>query len=74
MACIMIINDVFKRRGKTHHLRHSTQFLVDPIHNVVNSSEPASYLGPKIWEQIPTEIKNKGSLVGFKKEIRNENT
>ena len=27
-------------------------------------------LGPKIWEQIPTEIKNKDSLVGFKKEIR----
>ena len=26
-------------------------------------------LGPKVCEQIPTEIKNKDSLVGFKKEI-----
>ena len=33
------------------------------------SAESASYLGPKIWEQIPAEIKNKDSLDGFKKEI-----
>ena len=36
-------------------------------------SESASYLGPKIWEQIPFEIKNINSLVGFKKEIKKEN-
>ena len=66
-----IMNDVFKLRDETHcHLRHTAQFLIDAIHSVFNGSESASYLGPKIWEQIPTEIKNKDSLVGFKKEIR----
>ena len=66
-----IMNEVFKLREETHyHLRHTTQFLVDPIHSVFNGNESASYLGPKIWEQIPTEIKNKDSLVGFKKEIK----
>ena len=55
----------------THYnLRHTSQFLVDPIHSVFIGSESASYLGPKIWEQIPFEIKNINSLVGFKKEIR----
>ena len=29
-----------------------------------------SYLGPKIWEQIPAEVKNKDSLDGFKNEIK----
>ena len=52
-----IMNEVFQLREQTHHLRNTTQFLVDPIHIVFNGSESASYLGPKIWEQILTEIK-----------------
>ena len=53
-----LLNEVFKLREETHyHLRLTTQFLVDPIHSVFNGSESASYLGTKIWEQIPTEIK-----------------
>ena len=66
-----IMNDIFKLRENPHYnLRHTSQFLVDPIHCVFNGSESASYLRPKIWEQIPFEIKNINSLVGFKKEIR----
>ena len=62
-----IMNEVFKLREETHyHLRHTTQFLVNPIHSVINGSESVSYLGPKTWEQIPTEIKNEDSLAGFK--------
>ena len=69
------MNEVFKLREETHcQLRHITQFLVDPIHSVFNGSESALYLGPKIWEQIPTEIKNKDSLVGYKKEIKEMET
>ena len=64
------MNEVFKLREETcYHLRHTRQFLVDQIHSVFNGSESASYLGRKIWEQIPTEIKNKDPLVRFKKEI-----
>ena len=60
------MNEVFKLREETHYLRHTTQFLVHPIYSVFNGSESTSYLGPKIWEQIPTEVKNnKDSLVGF---------
>ena len=49
-----IMNDIFKLRENTHHnLRHTSQFLVDPIYSVFNGSESALYLRPKIWEQIP---------------------
>ena len=70
MASLLeIMNEVFKLRKERHyHLRHTAQFVVDPIHSVFNGSESASYLGPKIWKQIPVEIKNKDSLVRFKKE------
>ena len=65
------MNDIFKLRENTYYnLRHTLQFLVDPIHSVFNGSESGSYLGPKSWEEIPTDIKNKDSLIGFKKEIK----
>ena len=58
--CPEIMNDIFKLRETTHYnLRHTSQFLFEPIHSVFNRSESASYLGPKIWEEIPTDIKNK---------------
>ena len=67
-----IMNDIYKLGEDTHYnLRHTSQFLVDPIHSVFNGSESASYLGPNIWEQILFEIKSISSLVEFKKEIRN---
>ena len=55
----------------THYnLRGTSQFIVDPIYSIFNGSESASYLGCKIWEEIPTDIKNKDSVIGFKKEIK----
>ena len=61
-----IMNNIFKLRENTHYnLRQTSQFPVDLIHSVFNGSESASHLGPKIWDQIPFEIKNMNSLVGF---------
>ena len=53
-----------------YNLRGTSQFLVDPIHSAFNGSGSATYLGSKIWEEIPTDIKNKDSLIEFKKEIK----
>ena len=54
-----IMNDIFKLRENTHYnLRHTPQFLVDPIRSVFNGGESTSYLGPQNWEQIPFKIKN----------------
>ena len=53
------MSNIFKlRENKHYNLRHASQFLVDLIHSMSHGSESASYLGPKIWEQIPLEIKN----------------
>ena len=66
-----IMKDVFKLREETYYnLRHTTEFVTNQINSVYHGSESASYLGPKIWEQIPNAIKNKDSLIGFKKEIK----
>ena len=63
-----IMNEVFKLRNTPYYnLRHTSHFSTDPIHSFYNGTESASYLRPKIWEQIPAEIKNKYSFDGFKK-------
>ena len=66
-----IMSAVFKVWDTTcYNLQHNSQFSTDPIHSVYNGIEPASYLGPKIWKQIPAETKNKESLDDFKIEIK----
>ena len=54
-----MMSEVSKLRD-THYynLRHASQFSTDPIHSVYNRIKSSPYLGPKIWEQIPVEIKN----------------
>ena len=49
-----IMKDVFQIRNISHYLRYAPTFVTENIHCVYNGSESASYLGPKIWEQIPT--------------------
>ena len=69
--CPEIMNDVFGIRNNTHyHLRYTPTFLAKPIHSVFNGSESASYLRPKICEQISNDVEMINSLVRFKKEIR----
>ena len=63
-----IMNDLFQIRNNTHfNLRFTPIFLTEPIHCVFNGSESASYLGLKIWEQIPNNVKMINSFVGFEK-------
>ena len=53
-----IISEVFKLRDShCYNLRHTLHYFTDPILGVYNGTESASYAGPKIWEQIPAEIK-----------------
>ena len=62
------MNGVFKLRNTPHYnIRHISHFSTDPIHSVYNRIESIT---EKIWEQIPSEIKNNDSLDGFKKEIK----
>ena len=66
-----IMNGLFKQRCNSHdNLRHTSQIFVNPIHTVYNGTESASYLWPKIWKEIPSEIRNKKFLEGFKRQIK----
>ena len=69
-----IMNEIFQLREKSHYnLRYTSEFIIPPIYSVYLGSESVSYLGPKIWELIPTAIRQMDTFSGFKKAIKNGN-
>ena len=50
------MNEIFQLREKTHYnLRYVSKFIIPPIHSAYHGRE--SYLGPKIWDLIPSVIR-----------------
>ena len=66
-----IMNEIFQLTEKSHYnLRYISEFIIPPIHSVYYDSESASYLGPKLWELIPSAIRQLDTLSEFKKAIK----
>ena len=66
-----IMNKIFQLREKSHYnLRYTSESVVPPIHSLYHGSECASYLGPKLWEQIPPVVRQIDTLSGFNKAIK----
>ena len=53
-----IVNELFRIRDVTsYELRQSSCFHIPSVNNVFSSTESIRFLGPKIWELIPNNIK-----------------
>ena len=51
-----IMKEVFKLRDTPcYNLQYTSQFFAETIHSVYNGAKSESYLGPKIWRQIPAK-------------------
>ena len=67
-----IMNEVFPRNYTVNHnLRRHPEFASGAINTVQYGSESLSFLGPEIWEVLPTDLKNSDSLDSFKSGIKN---
>ena len=58
----------------TYNMREKSDFLPHNSTTVYNGTETLSYLGPKIWELIPCDIKELPSLSSFKSKIKDWTT
>ena len=66
-----IMKKIFRIRDENgYNLRHQNTFNRPMVNSVYNGTETVRFLGPEIWELIPTEIKELVSLNGFKKAIQ----
>ena len=63
------INEIFQLREKSNYnLCYISTFIIPPIHSVYHGRE--SYFGPKIWDLIPSVIRQIDTFSGFKKAIK----
>ena len=53
-----------------YNLRRCNDFRVTSICTVYHGSESISFLGPKIWNILPDEIKQQTFLNSFKKSVK----
>ena len=67
----MIISNIFTIKPENHYnFRNYNGFRLPFARTVYHSTESISYLGPKVWDIVPTELKNAQSLNSFKRSIR----
>ena len=69
--CPEIVKGLFQFRNDIpYNLRQRSQFHIPPVRTVFSGTESIKYLGPKIWELIPDEMKELESLWEFKRAIK----
>ena len=65
-----IFSDIFLRNNQEVSLRSQNYFALPRVRTESCGKGALRYLGPLIWNIIPSEIKNVSSLNKFKKQIR----
>ena len=65
-----LMKEIFQLRNSKYNLRKNPTFETRDVKSVFYGNETISYLGPKIWEQVPNEIKKSASINIFKNKIK----
>ena len=69
--CLEIVKGLFHFRNEIpYNLRQRSQFHIPPVRTVFSGTKSIKFLGPKIWELIPDEMKELESLLEFKRAIK----
>ena len=66
-----LVSDCFKLNNMiVYNTRNWSTFFSRPIRTVFHVTESLSHLGPKIWELVPSDMKNLSTITAFKKSIK----
>ena len=65
-----LVSELFSFSNINYNLRSGSQFYQPSANTVGNGLETISYLGPKFWNMLPAEMKQKSFLSSFKGEIK----
>ena len=65
-----LMNIIFYKRNVTYNFRKNSTFETRNIKSVYYGSETISFIGSKIWELLPSNIKDSANLNIFKPNIK----
>ena len=66
-----ILRETFVPKTSSYNLCRNDTFKKRKVHSVYHGTESLSFLGPKIWDLVPVELKLSETLFSFKLRIRN---
>ena len=66
------MSDIFEKTNIRHNTRKSTEMLNIPMKNTNLGQQGLSYLGPKFWNILPSNIKLSTSANSFKHAIKED--
>ena len=64
------LNIIFPDTTNPYYIRNKNPFGSHNIKSVFNGTETISFRGPKIWSNVPNDIKESSTLQGFKNKIK----
>ena len=65
------LGDFVSRRDLSYNLRNASSFMREKVNTTYYGTESISILGSKIWDILPTDLKEAGNLGCFKTRIKN---
>ena len=65
-----ILREIFVPEIILYNLRRDNTFERRQVHSVYHNTESLSFLGPKIWDLVPLELKQLESIEVFKLKIK----
>ena len=69
-----IVREIFQERSVPYNLRSDNNCASRHVNSVYHGTESLSFLGPKIWEQVPPELKAMETLDIFKAHTKKMDT
>ena len=66
-----ILNDIFVPVLRPYNFRRNDTLQRQRVNSVRHGTESISFLGPKIWDLVPSDIKLSQSFSNFKRNIKN---
>ena len=66
-----ILRETFVPKTSSYNLRRNDTFEKRKVHSVYHDTESLSFLGLKIWDLVPVELKQSETLYSFKSKIKN---
>ena len=64
------MKDFFRERNMSYNLRHGNDALLPKVQTTSSGIETIAYLGGRLWQLLPKEIKQSSSLSIFRKRIK----
>ena len=51
-----LMSEIFDKRNNVYDFRNPSEFARRNVRSVFNGTERISFLGPKIWDIVPSEV------------------